>query len=264
MSFRRLQTENCLYFYSKDGEVCIISLYVDNLIIAGSTKAVTTMVKQRLSQRYSMKDLGNVDEILGCRVQVNSLLGTVTIQQHKYTAGLLEKYLDTDMKSADTPADKSIILSQSHEPENEEEQAFMATIPYREVIGSLLWLSLGTRPDIAYAVSQVAKFCSNPGPEHWKAVIRILRYLHGTRTLGLTYSADSMDKIEEVTTIIASSDSLVPEGYVDADYARDVESRRSVTGFLFFLAGAPISWQTRQQPRSYCSEVKQGGCTKCL
>ena len=66
-------------------------------------------------------------------------------------------------------------------------KAIMSHLPYRAVIGSLLWLSLGTRPDITYAVSQVAKFSANPGLEHWKAMKRILRYLHGACDLGLVF-----------------------------------------------------------------------------
>jgi len=262
MGFKRLQSEHCLYFYAREQEICIISLYVDDLIIAGSTKDVTSHVKRRLSNRYAMKDLGEVDEILGCRVMVNHLLGTVTIHQHKYLNSILEKYLDSEETRADTPADAKITLTQSLSPESEEEKAYMSTIPYREVIGSLLWLSLGTRPDITYAVSQVAKFSANPGPEHWKAIIRIMRYLHGTRTLGLTYKADVTDS-SHITTAISSADFLIPTGYVDADYARDPESRRSVTGFLFFLAGAPISWQTRQQPSVALSTMESEFMAAC-
>ena len=86
-----------------------------------------------------------------------------------------------------TPADSSIVQTQDLGPLTEEETISMRTVPYRVVIGCLLWLSLGTRPDITYAVSQVAKFSANPGQVHWKAVKRILRYLHSTRNMGLIF-----------------------------------------------------------------------------
>jgi len=210
-----------------------------------------------------MKDLGDVDEILGCRVRVNHILGTVTIQQHKYLASILDKYLDSEVTWLDTPADAKIVLTQSYCPESQEEKDYMQEVPYREAIGSLLWLSLGTRPDITYAVSQAAKFSANPGIEHWKAVIRIMRYLHGTRTLGLTYTSEGPVDIHTVTTAIASDDIMVPMGFVDADYARDIDSRRSVTGFLFFLGGAPISWQTRQQPSVALSTMESEFMAAC-
>ena len=250
LQFKRLQSEHCLYVYSQNDELCLISLYVDDLIIAGTDTRVTTRVKDHLKRRYSMKDLGNVDEILGCRVHVNPVLGIVTMDQRKYTSNLLEKYLDsTEQTWLDTPADSSIVLTQDQGPLTEEETISMRLIPYREVIGCLLWLSLGTRPDITYAVSQVAKFSANPGQVHWKAVKRILRYLNGTRNLGLIfYNLSPTAKHLFPNTIT----SMIPTGFVDADYARDTSTRRSCTGFIFFLADAPISWQTRQQPSVAC------------
>ena len=142
----------------------------------------------------------------------------------------------------------------------------MKGVPYRELVGSLLWLSLGTRPDIAYAVSQIAKFNANPGPAHWQAALRILRYLQGTRTLGLVYRAQDHSPMHDVTTSISpitKPNLLLPTGYVDADYARDTDTRRSVTGFLFFLAGAPISWQTRQQPSVALSTMESEFMAAC-
>ena len=258
LSFRRLHSEHCLYIYNKDNEICIISLYVDDLIIAGSDKRVTNRVKQCLSRRYSMKDLGDIDEILGCKVHFDHHLGCVTINQCKYTAGILSKYLEPPEQTwIDTPADSTITLTTEQSPQTEVEKEYMSTIPYREVIGSLLWLSMGTRPDITYAVSQSAKFSANPGIEHWKSVKRILRYLHGTRTLGLKYQSYSESKEE------LSIESMIPVGYVDADYARDPVTRRSCSGYMFFLANAPISWQTRQQPTVALSTMESEFMAAC-
>ena len=112
----------------------------------------------------------------------------------------------------------------------------MRTVPYREVIGSLLSLSLGTRPDITYAVSQVANFSANPGQVHWKAVTRILRYLHGTWNIGLIIRKLPQTSENAFPLTIKQ---VIPTGFVDADYARDTHTRRSCTGFVFFFADAP-------------------------
>ena len=261
LNFKRLQSEHCLYIYSQNEEICLISLYVDDLIIAGTDTSVTTRVKDNLKQRYSMKDLGNVDEILGCRVHVNHVLGIVSMDQRKYTSNILSKYLDsTEQTWLDTPADSSIVLTQDLGPLTEAETISMRTIPYREVIGCLLWLSLGTRPDITYAVSQVAKFSANPGQVHWKAVKRILRYLNGTRNLGLIFRNLSPTSKHIFPHTITS---MIPTGFVDADYARDTSTRRSCTGFIFFLAEAPISWQTRQQPSVALSTMESEFMAAC-
>jgi hypothetical protein len=139
----------------------------------------------------------------------------------------------------------------------------MATTPYREAVGSLLWVSNGTRPDIAYAVSQVAKYMTNPGQEHWVAVKRIMRYLKGTSDLEIVYNGYRDIETSGYFGGVLPTPTLLPTGsvsdhmvkrpkispafYVDADYANDPDSRRSITGYVFVLAGAPISWQSRQQ-----------------
>ena len=126
--------------------------------------------------------------------------------------------------------------------------------PYRELIGCLLWISMGTRPDVSYAVSQCAKFSADPKPEHWKACLRILRYLKGTADYGLHYNKhasyylgeqkpDTRKRIEELQQPIAYTSSKYPGdvsthflGYSDADYANSVDDRRSVTGYVFIFA----------------------------
>ena len=103
---------------------------------------------------------------------------------------------------------------------------------YQSAIGSLLYLSTRTRPDIAYAVSNVTRFCSKPTMEHWKSIKHIMRYLNDTRICGLLY-----DK-EKVTDFI---------GYSDADWAGDFDDCRSTSGYLFELSGAAVSWRSKKQ-----------------
>ena len=103
---------------------------------------------------------------------------------------------------------------------------------YQSAIGSLLYLSTRTRPDIAYAVSNVARFCSKPTMEHWKSIKHIMRYLNGTRNYGLLY-----DK-EKVTDFI---------GYSNEDWASDLDDCRSTSGYLFKLSGAAVSWRSKKQ-----------------
>ena len=96
---------------------------------------------------------------------------------------------------------------------------------YQAVVGSLLYLSTKTRPDIVYAVGSVARFCANPTKEHWTAVKRILRYLNGTIKLGLLYRKSTSAKIA---------------GYTDADWAGDVGDRKSTSGYMFLLGGGGL------------------------
>ena len=100
-------------------------------------------------------------------------------------------------------------------------------------MGSLLYLSTWTRPDISYAVNNVAKFCSKPTQQHWIAVKRIMRYLKGTINAGLRYNKGTADP--ECT------------GFSDSDWAGDLDDRKSTSGYIFNIGGAAVSWRSKKQ-----------------
>ena len=107
---------------------------------------------------------------------------------------------------------------------------------YREMVGSLLFIASWTRPDIAFAVSELSRFISNPGPVHLIAAQRVFRYLKQTISDGVTYSLN-MDEFP-VNTLW---------GFVDSDWAGCPDTRRSTSGFVFILNGAAISWKSKRQ-----------------
>ena len=104
---------------------------------------------------------------------------------------------------------------------------------YRNLVGTFIWITVTTRPDIGYAVSVLCKFMQNSGKEHYTAAIWLLRYLNGTSEYGIKYT---------------STGNLLPVGYCDADFCND-ESRRSVYAYIFMLAGAPWCWKCGLQDR---------------
>jgi hypothetical protein len=112
-------------------------------------------------------------------------------------------------------------------------KAEMADKPYRGLVGSLLFAVVCTRPDLAQAVSVLCRFQQDPGPEHWKAAKRALRYAVGTAPIGLTFGGNN-----NVFELI---------GWCDADFAGDTDSRRSTTGYVFYLCGGIISFKSMLQ-----------------
>ena len=104
----------------------------------------------------------------------------------------------------------------------------MSHVPYSSAVGSLMYAMVCTRPDIAYAVSVVSRYMANPGKQHWQAVKWILRYLRGTTNTCLEFGGSK----EGVN------------GYVDADFAGDLDRRRSTTGYVFTLGDTSISWKS--------------------
>ena len=135
-----------------------------------------------------------------------------------------------DCKSTIVPADPHTdLMAATDDSEGEKVDHGL----YREAVGSLLYVAISKRPDISFAVNQVAQFCSAPLNSHWEAVKRIFRYLKGTQSHGLCFSGSSNPNL--LTT------------YSDADYASDTRNRRSTSGFILLMNGAAIAWSSQKQ-----------------
>lgn len=137
---------------------------------------------------------------------------------------------------ASTPLDNRQVLSKADGPAPDDTETLreMATIPYQEAIGSLLYTAICTRPDIAFAVQTLSQFSSNPGPKHWTAIKRVIRYLKNTEDFGLTLGGSDLD----TTRLI---------GWCDADWVHDPDDRKSITGFTFFLGVGAVCYSSKKQ-----------------
>ncbi|XP_062080405.1 secreted RxLR effector protein 161-like [Humulus lupulus] len=138
-----------------------------------------------------------------------------------------------DSKGVNIPLAGHFTFSTDQAPKTDNERKNMEKIPYAEAIGSVMYSMISTRPDIAYAVSVLSRYMENPGEEHWKGVKWLLRYLKETSNLGLKF-----DKTGLKTHL---------EGYVDADYASNRDTRKSITSYCFQLNGCCISWKVQLQ-----------------
>jgi hypothetical protein len=209
----------------------MIALYVDDLIIASSSDKMMKETKQNLCDRFEMKDLGRLHYCLGIEIVWRDD-GTCMFNQSKYIGNVLERFHMQDCKPVSTPINSGTKLTKDMCPKTDEEISEMNLVPYRSAVGSLIYLVTGTRPDIAVAVGEVAKYSNNPGKQHWMAVKRIMRYLKETIDFGIKCDPKSIELV----------------GYSDADWAGDLDSRRSTTGYLFKLGNVPICWKSKRQP----------------
>ncbi|KAE8696959.1 hypothetical protein F3Y22_tig00110637pilonHSYRG00407 [Hibiscus syriacus] len=116
-------------------------------------------------------------------------------------------------------------------PSSEEERMEMSQVPYASALGSLMFAMICTRPDIAQAVGVVSRYMANPGKEHWNTVNRILRYIKGTSNVILCYGGSN----------------LLINGYVDSDYAGDLDKSKSTTGYMFKITGGAVTWVLKLQ-----------------
>jgi phosphoribosylformylglycinamidine (FGAM) synthase PurS component len=223
---KQLESDNCILV---NLEIKVfISVYVDDLLVIGNSESVEGIINE-LKNKFETKDLGEVSFILG--IKIERLKEEIKMSQGNYIQDTLEKFGMKDCKFVATPLEVGVKLSKEDEPKTEEEREEMKKIPYREVIGSLNYLSTCTRPDISSAVSLVGRYASNPGLKHWKAVKRILRYLKGTADYCLVLKPESTELV----------------GYCDADWAEDQDMRRSQSGYCFTIGGSLISWKSKLQ-----------------
>ncbi|KAL0537750.1 hypothetical protein IC582_026735 [Cucumis melo] len=234
--FHRNSYDACVYWkQSQKGTYIYLLLYVDDMILVSKDYAEICELKKQLSNEFEMKDLGELKRILGMDVKRDKEKGLLTISQESYVIKLLEKYNMSGSKAVSTPLASHFRLSSSQCPVTKQERIEMSNIPYCNAVGSIMYLMICTRPDLGYAMSMISRFMSNPGKEHWKAVKWVLRYLKGSASVSLCYSRDC-DK------------STLLEGFTDADYAADLDKRRSLSGHIFRLYGNVVSWKVNLQP----------------
>ena len=140
-----------------------------------------------------------------------------------------------DSKPMNVPITVGVKLFAEKCPKTQEEEEDMSHVPYASVVGSLMYAMVCTRPDIAHAVGVLSRFMSNPGKEHWTEVKQVFRYLRGTSDYGLCYQG--RPGLERMLDI---------HGFVDADWAGDLDQRRSTSGYVFNLFGGAISWMSKR------------------
>lgn len=223
--FNRNGVDPCVYEMNTDCGRAILAVYVDDIFVISENLTMQQKVRRKLESRFESKYLGPTSNLLG--VKFNQLKdGSVTLSQSEYIDSLLNRFGLQDAKEASTPMEErpSFLDHSDKEPQRTE-------LPFRELIGGLLYLSQRTRPDIAFAVGKLAQYCSNFNEQHWNAAKRILRYLKGTKDNAINYK-----QLNEPLM-----------AYSDADWASDINNRRSTTGYVLTLSGSPVIWRSAKQ-----------------
>ncbi|TFY51717.1 hypothetical protein EVJ58_g10419, partial [Rhodofomes roseus] len=230
LGFKRTYSDAGIYVFSREseGHTCLIILYVDDLLLMGDSKLFIDNIKQRLSLEYQMTDLGAVQRFLGLHIRRERLARRIFVDQEDYIQSVLERFQMSNCKSARTPLPAGAVLEKNTDTASE-----IFRTRYQSIIGSIMYAMLGTRPDISFAVTRLAKFSSNPSKEHMKFAYYVLRYLQGTKELALCYDG-------------GSNSGLI--AYSDSDWAEDRDDRHSTSGFVFLMANCVVSWVSRRQP----------------
>jgi hypothetical protein len=214
----------CLFYSNSDEHKLIIAVYVDDGLVAYQNESDFESLIADLKTEFQVT-VSSASCFLGLQLE-QMIDGSIAVKQEKYTKQILQRFDMIDCNKVDTPMEKL-----STEAEICDDNDAM-NYPYREAVGSLMYLAIGSRPDIMFAVSYASQKLENPTKNDWNRVKRIFRYLKGTLDLGIVYSSTSQ---KTLTT------------YSDADFAGDPKTRKSTSGVVCLHMGGPVSWLSRRQ-----------------
>ncbi|UYV84036.1 hypothetical protein LAZ67_X000937 [Cordylochernes scorpioides] len=225
-------SDSCVYTMKCKQAYILLAIYVDDCLICSVNKQHLDDIVQYLNSNFEIKTF-TADYFLGLQIYRDRTTKMLFLHQASYIERTLEHYNLLEIKLQPVPSDPYSKLTKEMCPKDNQEIEEMNKIPYRQTIGSLIYLMTGTRPDIAYAVSRVSQFMNNPGPSHWTAVKKIFGYLKATKNIGICFGGSSC-----TTSLI---------GFSDAYFAGDLDTRKSTTGYVFMLNNGPISWCSQKQ-----------------
>ena len=233
IGFERSQIDECLFYRNST----IFAVYVDDgIFIDKSDKAIDKAIQDLKDAGYNVDDMGTLSDYLGVKFEYKD--DKLHLKQPHLINQIIEdvKILNKKFKPPSIPAKSTRILQRFKDAE-----AFNKRWHYRSIIGKLNYLEKCTRPDIAYAVHQCARFCEDPKEEHAKAVEYLVKYLAGTKDKGI---------------FLHPKDAPIIDVYADADFAGnwnkmtaewDPSTAKSRTGYLINFAGCPIHWASKLQ-----------------
>jgi hypothetical protein len=207
-------------------------VYVDDIILAGTSLTEFDALKLALHHTFKIKNLGQLKFFL--RLEVARSSKGITLCQRKYCLELLEDAKLTNCKPASTPLDPATRLHQDGGSLHHD------VFAYRRLVGRLLYLTT-TRPDIAYAMQQLSQFMASPSELHYQAAFRVLRYLKRSPGRGLFFS-QSFD--------------LQLLGFSDADWGGCLDNRKSISGYCFFIGRSLVSGKSKKQSTVSCSSAE--------
>eukprot|EP00253_Pinus_taeda_P033015 PITA_33015 len=180
-------------------------------------------VKSVMKEEFEMTDMGLLRYFLGIEVDQNE--NGILISQVRYVNEVLGRFNMQECKAMITPMVMGLKLSKEDNSKD-----FDPSL-YKSIVGSLMYLT-AIRPDIMFAVSLISRFMERPKEAHWQASKRILRYVKGTKILGILYT------LSECSDLV---------GYTDSDWAGSIDDRKSTSGYVFHMGSGTISWASKKQ-----------------
>lgn len=220
IGFEQSESDPCLFIERNEPQYLL--LYVDDILLFSKSIKSIVETKNKLKSHFAITDLGEIQKFLGISVIRNRSAKMLTIHQADHIRNILTQFQMTECKGISTPMEP-VRNRFDDTPDNE------ITQEYQKLVGSLIYLSVTTRIDIAFSVMYLTRHMHAPSREHLTMAKRVLRYLQTTQELGITYY---------------SKDQII--GYSDADWASDWKDRKSISGYVFIIGGGAVSWKSKK------------------
>jgi hypothetical protein len=250
--YRQLLSDPSVYVRWNNGDVGIITVWVDDLMLFASSGDTMGHMKDALRMEWEITDIGQPSKIIGIEITFKD--NSITISQSKYIESILKREGLEDANSMAMPMDPHIKLESN--PENHEPNR---SNTFAQRLGELSFLANCTRPDIIYAVNRLAAYTANPSIQHYTALKRIFWYLAGTKNLGITYT--------EPQGVTGRNNLFY--GYSDSSFAT-ADDKKSISGYVYLASGGAITWKSKKQTIIALSSTEaeyvalsESGCEAC-
>jgi hypothetical protein len=231
--FTRLSCESCIYYRKSDSGIIIAAVHVDDYLSIADSPRENERFKDQMRKVWTISELGTARFIVGIAVTWDRTNRTVALSQTALIDKIVEQFGQKDAHPVSAPLEPGSKLRRTNRQSMSSEDQFQLNkLPYRSLVGCLLYLAIGTRPDISYAVQQLSQYLDCYSFEHWTAATRLVRYLKGTRDLQLHLGGDHPISLH---------------AFSDSDWANCLDTRRSVGGYTCSLGSGAISWMARKQ-----------------
>jgi len=229
--FKAAKADPCLYTrLSPNGNFIMLSIHVDDQLIASNSRPALDQFKAELNAQFECQDSGAAGYFLGFNIHRNRSERKLYISQEHYMEALLDRFDLSDCNPCKIPLPSGFRPL----PATDDKFALAKHRPYPQIVGSILYASTVSRPDLAQPASVLSRFISKWNKSHYQAAKHLLRYIRGTSDLCLVFDGNCGKRIIQ--------------GYADAEWGGDLDTRRSTTGYLFRVYGGVVAWKSRRQP----------------
>ncbi len=230
IGFTRLSTEHAIFIRRDSSGFDIVAIWVDDFFNIHTSALRKEKLRTKIMNKFEATYQGEPKLLLGIEFHRNRDNHSITISQNQYISKIISRFHLADCQPVSTPLPPGI----QYQPATDDD-AFEDPSLYRSAVRSLMYAAIATHPNITYAVNSLSQFNVKPSRTHWNAVKHILRYLHGTKSLGITYDMDS------------GFADLILAAFSDSDNGKSFH-KKAISGGIILLAGGAIKWIAEKQP----------------